>query len=294
MGQTAERQPTAGRHEIAESLRVIESSLACPACRGPLRLDAGELVGTACAHRYPVRDGVAHLALLGAAETWDVASTTADSSSYQQTYQQVAAAEAYNRGYQAKPSKRASTRRELSLLRTLLGSQGHTRSLLNVPCGGGRLSHPLAESTDLLVEADIAVGQLLYGASRRNWATPEVRMTASAFHIPLRDRGVEGAVCIRLCHHLPTPAERGRLLSELLRVADRFVLMTFFDFRSLKNLLRRARQPFDHKPPKHTMRVEEVARIGAQTGFTLRRCPPLSRLGSGHRYALLVRGVGAS
>jgi hypothetical protein len=119
-------------------------------------------------------------------------------------------------------------------------------------------------------------------------------MTASAFHIPLRDRGVDAAVCIRLCHHLPTPTERARLVSELLRVADRFVLMTFFDFRSLKNWLRRARQPFDHKPPKHTMRVEEIGRIAAQHGFTLRRCPALSRLGSGHRYALLVRDAEAS
>jgi hypothetical protein len=156
------------------------------------------------------------------------------------------------------------------------------------------LSKPLAETTDLLVEADIALGQVLYGAGRRDWTTPEVRMTASAFHVPFRDRAVDGVVCIRLCHHLPTPAERTRLLVELLRVADRFVLMTFFDFRSLKNLLRRARRPFDHKPPKHTMRVEEVARIGADHGFALRRCPPLSRMGSGHRYALLVRAAGTS
>jgi hypothetical protein len=105
---------------------------------------------------------------------------------------------------------------------------------------------------------------------------------------------VDAAVCIRLSHHLPSATERTRLLTELLRVADRFVVMTFFDFRSVKNWLRRARQPFDHKPPKHTMRVEEIAHIATQHGFTLRRCPPLSRLGSGHRYALLVRRSEAS
>jgi ubiquinone/menaquinone biosynthesis C-methylase UbiE len=293
VSQTAERQP-AGPCGSIEPLRSIESSLACPACRRPLHLDGGELVGTACTHRYPIRDGIARLAVLGTAETWDGASTDADSKPYQQNYQQIAAAEDYNRGYQAKAFKRASTRRELSLLRSLLASQGRTRRLLNIPCGGGRLSRPLAESTDLLLEADIAVGQLLYGASRRDWTTPECRMTASAFHIPLCDRGVDAAVCIRLSHHLPSATERTRLLTELLRVADRFVVMTFFDFRSVKNWLRRARQPFDHKPPKHTMRVEEIAHIATQHGFTLRRCPPLSRLGSGHRYALLVRRSEAS
>ena len=105
---------------------------------------------------------------------------------------------------------------------------------------------------------------------------------------PLGDRAVDGVVCIRLCHHLPTAAERQRLLTELLRVADRFVVMTFFDYRSVKNLLRRVR-PFDRKPPKNTMRTEEVASLGAVRGFALRRCPYLSFFGSGHRYALLVR-----
>ncbi len=291
-----ETEPRSPRAPLdgAEPLRAIESIVVCPACREPLRLDASELVGTACAHRYPIRDGIAHLALLGAAETWDSEIAGAGSRAYQQNYQRVSAAEGYNRGYQEKTLKRLSTRRELSLLKSLLATQGRTRRLLNLPCGGGRLSRPLADSTDLLLEADIAVGQLRYGARQRDWTTPEVRMTASAFHIPLRDRGVDGAVCIRLCHHLPSPEERTRLLAELLRVSERFVLMTFFDFRSLKNLLRRARRRFDRKAPKNTMRVDEIERIAARSGFTLRRCPSLSILGSGHRYALLVRATEAS
>lgn len=294
MDPTTEPGRTQELLDPAEPLRAIEPILACPACRQPLRLEGSELAGTACAHRYPVRDGIAHLALLGSAETWEAACAGSGSRDYQQNYQEVAAAEGYNRNYQEKTLKRLNTRRELSLLRELLATQGRTRTLLNLPCGGGRLSRPLAESTDLLLEADIAVGQLRYGASRRDWTTPEVRMTASAFHIPIRDRGVDGSVCIRLCHHLPSPAERERLLAELMRVSDRFVLMTFFDFNSPKNLLRRARRWLDHKPPKSTMRVAEVEPIAARSGFALRRCPYLSILGSGHRYALLVRRAPAA
>jgi hypothetical protein len=244
-------------------------------------------VGASCRHRYPVRDGVARLAVFGSSETWDNAGL-ASSRAYQDNYQQVDDAAGYNRGYREKTTKRLSTRRELDILRALLATQGRARRLLNLPAGGGRVSGPLAESTDLLLEADIALGQVLYGAAHREWSTPEVRMTASAFHIPLADRSVDGVVCIRLCHHLPTPAERRRLLTELLRVADRFVVMTFFDFNSVKNVLRRIR-PFDRKPPKHTMRTGEVAELAAARGFVLRRCPYLSFFGSGHRYALLVR-----
>jgi len=272
---------------VVDALSAIEPLLVCPACGSPLERREQELVGVSCRHRYPVRDGVARLAVLGNGETWGAADE-ASSRAYQDNYQAVDAAAGYNRGYKEKASKRLSTRRELALLTSLLGSQGRSRRLLNLPSGGGRVSRPLAESTDLLIEADIALGQVLYGAAQRDWTTPEVRMTASAFHIPLCNRAVDGVVCIRLCHHLPTKTERQRLLAELLRVADRFVVMTFFDFNSVKNVLRRVR-PFDRKPPKLTMTTSEVAGLAAERGFALRRCPYLSFFGSGHRYALLVR-----
>ena len=282
---------SAGAREQAppaiDALSAIQQLLVCPTCRTPLERVNDDLRGVECRHSYPVRDGIARLAVFGTGETWDPDATKASSRAYQDNYQQVGAAAGYNRGYE-KATKRLSTRRELDILRTLLATQGRTRRLLNLPSGGGRVSGPLAESTDLLIEADIALGQVLYGAAHRGWTTPEVRMTASAFHIPLCDRAVDGIVCIRLCHHLPTKTERERLLAELLRVADRFVVMTFFDFHSVKNLLRRAR-PFDRKPPKLTMTAGEVSGQAAKHGFALRRAPYLSFFGSGHRYALLVR-----
>lgn len=276
-----------------DSLAALEPFLACPGCRRPLRRADDELVGVGCDHRYPILDGIPRLAILGTSETWDGDASTAGSGAYQRNYQQVAAAAGYNRAYDDKPLKRLSTQRELAILGRLLATQRRSSRLLNLPSGGGRVSGPLAASTDLLVEADIAVGQLLYGAGRRDWSTMEVRMTASAFHIPLRDRAVDGVACIRLCHHLPTTAERERLLAELLRVAERFVVMTFFDFRSVKNVLRRARRPLDGKPPKHTMCIEDVRRLAAASGFAVQSARYLSFLGSGHRYALLVRETSA-
>jgi lauroyl/myristoyl acyltransferase len=114
-------------------------------------------------------------------------------------------------------------------------------------------------------------------------------MTASAFHIPLRDASVDGTICVRLSHHLPTAAERERLLRELLRVSRRFVIMTFFDHYSLKNMLRRLRRPLDGQPPKMTMTMARVAELARQHGARLVTAPPLSRLGSGHRYALIFK-----
>lgn len=45
---------------------------------------------------------------------------------------------------------------------------------------------------------------------------------------PLRDGSVDGTVCVRLSHRLPTAAERERLLTELLRVSRRFVIMKMY------------------------------------------------------------------
>ena len=91
-------------------------------------------------------------------------------------------------------------------------------------------------------------------------------MTASAFHIPLRDGAVDGTICIRLAHHLPTPAEQDRLFQELMRVSRRFVIVTFFDHYSLKNLTRCMRHPFNRKPPKMTMTTERVAELAQKGG----------------------------
>ena len=147
----------------------------------------------------------------------------------------------------------------------------------------------LFRSAELVIEADIAIGQILYGRSESRVATPRVWMTASGFHIPLRDDAVDGTICVRLSHHLPTANERQRLLEELLRVSRRFVIMSYFDHYSLKNVLRRLRRPFNRKSPKLTMTTSEVAEFARHRGARLVAAPPLSRIGSGHRFALIVK-----
>jgi len=99
-------------------------------------------------------------------------------------------------------------------------------------------------------------------------------MSASGFQIPLRDASVDGTVCVRLTHHLPTETERVRLVRELLRVSRRFVIMSFFDYYSPKNTLRRLSRPFNRKPPKSTMKVRELRRLAQDCGATLVESPP--------------------
>jgi len=271
----------------------------CPTCTGGLVESETALECRECSRGYPFRHGIPQLAIHGSAETWNVAEGAGNpedealpgsSEEYQREYEELEEARHYNEAYQKKRTKRWSTAREYRLLERLLDSQPRSEILLDLPSGGGRLSRQLAEHTELLVEADIGLGQLLYGRESHTGEDERIWMTASAFHIPFQDESVDGVVCCRLCHHLPTSEERERLLAELLRVSRRYVVMTFFDYHSVKNYLRRIRRPFDGQPPKMTMTVDRVAELAERHGARLVAQPPLSRLFSGHRYGLMVKG----
>lgn len=263
--------------------------LACPQSRQPLALEGDRFVCKPTGAEYRIHEGIPQFAVFGSAEQWGSQKPAETSESYQQNYQKVKEAAKYNEMYAKRWSKQWITRREYRLLRRLLASQPHCATLLDLPSGGGRLSPQIAEYTDLLIEADIALGQVQYGREFGRVKTRQVWMTASGFHIPFRDASIDGIVCVRLNHHLPTAEERERLVRELLRVAKRFVVMTFFDYHSLKNLGRRLRRPLDRKPPKMTMTVHRVRELATQGGFELVQWPALAHMGSGHRYALMVK-----
>jgi Methyltransferase domain len=283
-------RPATRHQDTLADLATLAGLWACPTCRGPLVAEPDLIRCSACGAGYALHAGIPLFARFGSAEAWSDAGRPAQTSEdYQREYQRRDAADGYNAMYAERWHKRWITRRERALLTSLLALQPRCAALLDLPSGGGRLSAVMAPHTKLLLEADIALGQLLHGREHQSVAARQLWMTASGFHIPLRDRAVDGVVCVRLNHHLPTADERERLLAELLRVAQRFVVMTFFDHHSVKNWLRRVRAPFDGKPPKMTMSVARVRELAAEGGFDLVAWPTLMHLGSGHRYALLVR-----
>jgi SAM-dependent methyltransferase len=273
---------------------AIERLLACPECHDPLSVGPDWIRCEGCDARYPIQDGVALLAIRGGSETWGVAQDGEQGTEYQDEFQDIAKAADYNLQFRRRPLKLGVTPRESTLIRRCIRQVGRSRAILEIPCGGGRLTPAFEDATDLVIEADVAIGQVLYGRKASQARVPRVWMTASAFHIPLRDRSVDGVVCVRLSHHLPTAAERDRLFAEVLRVANRFAIVTYFDRHSLKHLTWRLRHPFSRKARKPALSKSEVAALAKAHGARLVSSEPLSRFGSGHRYALLVRDPGSS
>jgi ubiquinone/menaquinone biosynthesis C-methylase UbiE len=275
--------------QVANGLAEIADLLACPTCRAKLALESHSLYCAGCGARFGMADGVPLLAVQGTSESWGAPQQIEQSTAYQSEYQKVEKAAAYNLYYQQRILKRLTTSREYALIGRHMRAVGHSKFVLELPCGGGRMTPAFAASTDFVIEADIAIGQIQYGRATSTVATPRAWMTASAFHIPLRDGSVDGTVCIRLAHHLPTHAERERLFHELMRVSRRFVIVTYFDHHSLKNLTHRMRHPLRKKPPKLTMTTARVAEYARECGGRLVAAPTLFLISSGQRYALIVK-----
>lgn len=129
------------------------------------------------------------------------------------------------------------TARELRLLRRVWpGSQGST--VLDSPCGTGRLGPTLRALGAQWLPADRSHAMLL---ELRAAGEDAPALQCDAARLPLADRSVDGVVCFRFLHHVAT-ATSDAVLDEACRVADKFVVVSFFHPFSAHNWKRRLRE----------------------------------------------------
>jgi hypothetical protein len=76
-------------------------------------------------------------------------------------------------------------------------------------------------------------------------------------------------------------------MHELLRISRQWVIFTYFDYYSIKNIWREIRRVFNGKSSKWTLKESDINQIAQEMGFEVFRSIPLSRLFSGHRYVVL-------
>ena len=79
--------------------------------------------------------------------------------------------------------------------------------------------------------------------------TGQPGFAADAAEIPLGDRSVDGAVCMRFLHHCSDEV-RAKVLTELTRVAERFVVVSTFHPVSTHNLQRLVRRKLRGEAPR--------------------------------------------
>lgn len=254
--------------------------LRCPHCHGTLAEGVAALVCASCGRHYPVTEAIIELL-----DDESQSTGTTHSERYTRSFQTAERSREYKRAFESDTRLKLRTRRESRILARLLASRPVSERLLNIPCGWGRLSAPLARRTGCLIEADTSRAQVSIARTECATDTPSVWMTASALAIPLADAAVDGAVCARLSHHLPA-AQQDRLCGELLRVARHFIIYSYRDKQSLLHLWRRLRG----KPAsRYTLGREDVQRLATRHGGRVIADHALSWLGSRHRYALIEK-----
>ena len=130
----------------------------------------------------------------------------------------------------------------------------------------------------------LALGRRLHGEER-----VAGRLRASGTELPFADGAVDLVFSMRLNHHLTTDGARRAHLAEVLRVARRYAVFSYFDAATLKSRLRRVRARFGHKRLKNTLHRGEVEELLAAAGYEVLAAPLLFAVGSGHRLVLAGR-----
>lgn len=206
-------------------------------------------------------------------------------------YASARGATAYRNDHRTKLHRRWSDRRERALLRRRLRALGTVDTILDVPCGHGRLQDLFAAHCRQLVAADWSPSMLDLSRETATHRQKGARLCrASALALPFHDRALDVVVSIRLSHHLESAELRERHLRELFRVARRAVIVTWFSATSLKNRLRQLRVRLGRKSPKHTLHNDRVVEIAAAAGWQTVELAPLFRIGSGHVLGTFERG----
>lgn len=272
----------------APQLGILADLLVCPACHGDLVAEEDRLRCEPCGRDYALGGPKRNIPFFAEPDEGarEGAREGPDRKRYEWKYQDGEGAARYDRSFQEQPRKRRRTRREQEILDQFLSTQLRSTTLLDVPCGGGRLSPPLAAHSEHLVEGDISPAQVRMALSRGYAGNAPVGVGLSALELPFPDNALDGAVCARLSHHLPDAGEREKLLDELLRVSRRFVIFSFTDRKSLQSFTRKLRGKALNPS---AMLPEEIDATARRSGARLEECLTVSSLGSRHRYALLVK-----
>jgi SAM-dependent methyltransferase len=199
-------------------------------------------------------------------------------------------AESYATKYDRELHKRISSHFERRAIRRALAVTGAQRAtVLDVPCGAGRLTPLLEPASAHLFSCDYSRAMLRQFQRARRGPC----LVGSALDLPFADRAFDVVFSARLSHHIASDERRADYLREIMRTSGRWVIVTIFDRDSLKSRLREISRRFTGKRGKHTFARRDLEQIARASGFRIAAGLPLSRLFSGHVFYVLERDAAA-
>jgi ubiquinone/menaquinone biosynthesis C-methylase UbiE len=183
-------------------------------------------------------------------------------------YRSERGARAYSQKHHATWRRRLSNWREHQVVAQALFACGLGGDVLNIPCGTGRFGELLEERGFRVVGGDLSLPMLRTTTSARPWPL----VAGSAFALPFKDQTFDGLFIMRLLHHVADLRERALLYREAARVSRRWVLLTYADYHTPKNLIREARAKWiKDRKPKITLTREQLQAEARPFGLQLQR-----------------------
>jgi 2-polyprenyl-3-methyl-5-hydroxy-6-metoxy-1,4-benzoquinol methylase len=157
---------------------------------------------------------------------------------------------------QHKPEKHEA---ELRLTDCWFAQISRYYSVLDVPCGGGRVTINLAQRGYAITGEDVSEGIVQIA-----------RAAAAPKKLTYADRSFDAVICYRLFHHFPNPEIRRRAVRELCRVARGNVVMSYLSKWAYTAAYRRLCAALGGKKvTKFATSLAEVEGYFNQAGFYL-------------------------
>lgn len=213
-----------------------------------------------------------------------------DIASYSTRLQNTAEAEKYARRFE-RGSRARIDRREQRAVRRIFGRLPDCRSVLDVPCGAGRFLPTLAEFCPEVMGADIAAEVLEHARQKAEATGGRARVfRGDASRLELADGAVDAIFCNRLLHHILKEEERARILKELHRVTQRYLVVSFFDYqgfgavRRLFKRLKGSKPIYGGQPTIEQFRAEIT-----RAGFRERELVPTGPFWVSQKYFVLEK-----
>ena len=173
------------------------------------------------------------------------------------------------RKYQVR--KEGKHRGEMRLVDRAFAGIPKSHRVLDIPCGGGRVTVHLARQGYTMAAADLSDAMLELARQHtadQGVACPVEKQDVEKLTYP--DQHFDTVVSFRLFHHFPNRAIRVRVVAELCRVARQYVALSYFSPLSVTSVKRTVRAALGGKrSEKHATSLAEVKAYFAEAGFRL-------------------------
>jgi ubiquinone/menaquinone biosynthesis C-methylase UbiE len=188
-------------------------------------------------------------------------------------------------------SRAGINRREQRAVKRIFADLPDCRSVVDVPSGAGRFAKNLSRDGLRVIAIDVAFEILEHGKERAEKNNvPVTFLQGDATKIPIRSGAVDCVFCNRLLHHILAETERAVLLKEFQRVTKRYLVISFFDYRSF-GVVRRFLKALKGRKPSYAQQptFEQFTQEVLAAGFKVRAVVPIGAPWVAQKYFVLEK-----